>query len=356
MKKSKAQSKVSVPRNQVPLFILAVLFDHGRERGLTRREIESYLEDEHGLSVDRTAVTRNLKQLEQLCDAGAISMFRIDKKGEGNSTWKWRLELESEFDSSEIRFLLDAVIAFPSMPEWQRDDLVLALRRLGGESTTLPGTTRSMDSFFPNKQLFNTISVLDEAIRENRSVSFRLNGYGPDKKLHHDDKWHNVRPFQLLMQNGRYYLLLRYLDSSGEWAEKNYHFRVDLITDIELGEPVDKRKKTLWPKELICNGFNAADYRAKHPILWSDDLETIRFRIMAEHCGWAVDQFGGTVTFSPSAKKDFVEATVRTSPEAVKRWVLTLPVQKIEVLEPESLRESIRKAAQELLEQYRDDE
>lgn len=351
MGKSKPAGKQNVKRNLVPLYLMAVLLDHGLNTQLTQSQITQYLDDDHGITLDRHALIRNLRELKSLCDVGTFPGLTIECDAPGTSRNRWSIVRESEFDTSEIRFLMDAVIAFPSAPEKHRNNLVDNLGRLSKSQGVLPRTTHPMDSFVPNKQLFSTVDLLDCAIQENRSVSFFLNTYGPDKKLYPGEKPNVVRPYQLLMQNGRYYLLARYLKPYPGCEEKNYHFRVDLITDVELGKPLNKEDKSLWPKGLVGADFNVAKYRAEQPLLWSDDIENIRFLISIERCNWAIDRFGSAVEFGKE-HDGFVEATVRSSPTAMLQWAIAHP-KEIRVLEPSHLREEIRERAKEVLAAYK---
>lgn len=351
MGKEKSKAVRSVKRNLVPLYLMAVLLGHGLNTPLTQSQITRHLEDDHGLTLDRHALIRNLRELKHLCDVGTFPGLFIECDAHSGSRNRWSIIRESEFDPSEIRFLVDAVLAFPNVSDKHRNMLVGKLGSLSKSHDVLPRAIQPMDAFFPNKQLFSTVDLLDSAIQENRIVSFYMNAYGPDKKLYPGDEPNVVRPYQLLMQNGRYYLLARYVDPYLGYEEKNYHFRVDLITDVEVGDPVDKKDKALWPKGLVGSSFNVAKYRIEQPLLWSDKLEDIRFRIDVKRCTWAVDLFGSAVEFGKE-QGGFVEATVRSSPTAMLQWAIAHP-KEIEVLEPVHLREEIREKAQEVLKIYK---
>ena len=59
-----------------------------------------------------------------------------------------------------------------------------------------------------NKQLMYVIGVIEDAIENEKKISFIYNDYDTDFKLRlRREKRYIMNPYQLIINNGRYYLL-----------------------------------------------------------------------------------------------------------------------------------------------------
>ena len=52
----------------------------------------------------------------------------------------------------------------------------------------------------------DAIDLIDDAILQGVQIKFDYNKYGADKKMHHSAS-HVVSPYQMILHNGRYYLM-----------------------------------------------------------------------------------------------------------------------------------------------------
>ena len=76
-----------------------------------------------------------------------------------------------------------------------------------------------------NKQIMIVLDVLNDAIENNRKVSFIYNSYGTDFKLHPKrNEPYIVNPYQLVASNGWYYLIGNY-----DKYDNLSHYRIDKI-------------------------------------------------------------------------------------------------------------------------------
>ena len=101
------------------------------------------------------------------------------------------------------------------------------------------------DQMSPNKQLFLTIDILDEAISKGRQVAFSYLEYGTDKNQHvrtdenGEKRVSIVNPYQMAAANGRYYLICNY-----DQYDNVANVRIDRITGIRiLDTPAKDQKK-----------------------------------------------------------------------------------------------------------------
>lgn len=343
-------------QNLLPLYILAVLQAHDRQDGLTQRDIIRFLREDYGLTAERHALARNLKALKHLGDTEPGFGFQLTCSKEAQRASQgtpssvatgWRLVSQSDFDPSETRLLIDSVLAFEVMPPRQRDDLVNRLNALAERQGNLPSVTKPLGGCLVNRELFHTIDVITEALREQKPLEFVLGCYRTDKKLHlsaddtKEPNRHVVLPVQLLVSRGRYYLVAHY-----PGHEKYYHFRVDLMLEAKL----HASSLSAANHDPSNANFNITSYRAMHPFMMGDAPVPIRFRVRSTSLTCVFDQFGDKVDFKRPAG-DFVEACVVASAAATESWALQF-AGTVEILEPTALVKSIRKRVKQLTETY----
>ena len=131
------------------------------------------------------------------------------------------------------------------------------------------------DQMSPNKQLFLTIDILDEAISKGRQVAFSYLEYGTDKNQHvrtdenGEKRVSIVNPYQMAAANGRYYLICNY-----DQYDNVANVRIDRITGIRiLDTPAKDQKKvkglehglnlrSIWRSMFICSPEKARRSRS----------------------------------------------------------------------------------------------
>lgn len=258
------------------LRILHILEDYSDyDHPLTQQQIINILEREYQLPCERKAVGRNISFLRE---AG------VEIESDGRGVWL----AERRFEKSEIQLLIDSVIASRFVDENNANMLIEKLKREGGKyfRPHLRGLYNNDEwQKSPNRELFLTIEVLDEAIEKNCKVEFFYNHYGIDKKLkkRKNDKY-VVSPYHLILKNQRYYLL-----ASPDTSDDLRFFRLDLITGIVLDESPAKQLKTVSGYE---KGFNLSSIVSKLPYMYLEKPERAVFVAKASIMNDIVDWFG----------------------------------------------------------------
>lgn len=153
------------------LCILDILRRYSDEdHRLSQKDIADILRTEYGMSVDRKSIRRNLLGLMEsgyeIEYSESIRMVPNRKTGEPEESYIWSdFYLVRDFTDSELRLLIDGLLFSKHIPYSQCKELIGKLEKLSNVYFrsrtkyihTLP------DSVPPNKQLFYTIEVLDEA-------------------------------------------------------------------------------------------------------------------------------------------------------------------------------------------------
>lgn len=348
------------PKKLLLLNILDILKQYTDENHrLSQREIADILKEKYEMNVDRKAIRRNILNL---LDAGynieyneSVRMVQNPKTGEMEETYIWSdFYLEREIGDSELRLLIDSLQFTNYLPERQRRELIEKLQNL---STVYFRSHVKPVSCLPrekenNKQFFLNIELLDEAIRQQRKISFHYLEYGTDKKLHRKTnadgtvREYIINPYQMAAKENKYYLICNH-----ENYDNISNYRIDRIVDIQiLDDPVKEFEKLSW-----SNGgrLDLKAYMNEHPYMYSSPNVRVKFWICRPMISDVIDIFGEDVTFSEETEKGVVISMV-TNERAAEQFAKNYSPDVI-ILAPQSLRDKLRKNLQDSLSCYETD-
>ncbi len=287
---------------------------------LTQQQIIDYLERDYGIVCERKAVGRNVSYLKEM---------GFDIESEAGGTYL----ASRQFEEGELRLLIDSVLSSRHINAVHSEQLIKKLIALGGRNFNLQvkHVFSVKDwSKSPNKEFFLNIEQVDEAIEKGKMISFDYNKVGLDKKLHRSDS-HIASPYQMILHNQHYYLMLR---------DEKYHkicfYRMDKITKMKI---LDRPAMPLRQNPGYEKGINYHAIATGLPYMFSDKPVLITLRCPDEMTDALCDWFGTDFAAS-KAGEGFFTATLYASEQAMLYWVLQYN-SKVEVLSPPSLRESV---------------
>lgn len=342
----------SIPcKKTLILNILDILKKYSDENHrLSAKEIGDRLEKDYSQKVDRRAIRRNLMNL---FDCGYELKFtkstRTAKNG-GEETIATDWYLVRDFEDSELRLLIDSLLFSKYISRKQCKDLIEKLEGLSNNyfKAKVAHIRTMPENFSENKQIFYTVDILDEAISAKKEVSFKYLDYGTDKKLHHrcdgsgKPKEYTVSPYQMAATNGRYYLIAYqsvYDDIS--------NFRIDRINDIHILE------SPITPLEKLPDfkyGLDLPRHMAEHVYMYTGENVHAVFEAKKYLMGDIIDWFGRDVNIQP-IDDNTIRVSVVVNEQAMVYWALQYGMH-IEVKSPQSLREKVQKAVEEMAEKY----
>lgn len=339
------------PKKMLTMNILDILKRYTDEdHRLSQKEIMDILEREYDMKVERKAVKRNLLNL---IDYGYHVEYsesvRINKKGEEEIVYTdWYLE--RDFSDAELRLLIDSLLFSRHIPYSQCKTLIEKLENLSNRyfKSRVKHIQTLPDNELPNRQLFYTIEILDQAITKGRQVSFHYNEYHTDKMLHpRIDHEGNVRtyivnPYQMAAVNGRYYLICNY-----DKYDDVSNYRVDRITDIQL---LDTPVKPMKNMKGLEHGLNLPKHMAEHVYMFTGESVPVTFRAKKYLLTDLFDWFGKEMQFADETEEE-VTVRVTVNLDAMRKWALQYALH-VKVLKPERLVEMLREDVKQAAEQY----
>ena len=322
---------------------------------LSQKDIVEILQTEYDMTVERKSIRRNILNLMECgyeieCSE-SVRMVPNRKTGEMEESYLWSdFYLVRDFTDSELRLLIDGLLFSKHIPYSQCKELVEKLEGLSNvyfrsrvkHIRTMPETMP------PNKQLFYTIEMLDEAISHRKQVLFHYTSVGLDKKQHprlNDDgnvKVYTVSPYQIAAANGRYYLIC-----NTDPHDNVSHYRLDRIEGIRLLDTPARAQKTVQGLE---HGLNLPKHMAEHLYMFSGESEPVTFRMKKHILNDVIDWFGTDVRFSDESD-DEVTARVEVNLRAMKLWAIQYGPY-VKVLSPDRLAEEVKQGLEDALKQY----
>lgn len=318
------------------LYLLEILQKYtDKDHPLTQKKIAEIMEREYGEVCERKAVMRNLDNLRDM----GYDVVHLSRKG-------YYLG-ERDFEESELRLLIDSVLASRHIP--------------AGQARRLTDKLISQSSIHFKKQmhhvhniermehedetdLFYTIEQISRAIEEKKKVSFFYNKYGADKKLHHTTPMKQmVNPYQIVVANGRYYLI-----GNVDKYSNVTHFRIEKITETEI---MEDRAKPQQEVDELKNGLDLPTHMAEHMYMFSGKSSWITLKVEKWGINDVIDWLGKDIDITD--KEGYFVVRFKANEQAIGYWAVQFG-SSVEVLEPESLRNQVREIVEKIYEKYRD--
>ena len=314
------------------LYILDYLQKNSHESKPVRaNELIHMLQEQHGISCDRKTVYSDIAALQ---DYG-VDIVSVPGKNGGYHI------ASRNFDLPELKLLIDAVQSSRYLTEAKSRELIEKLctqcneqdARLMRRNVLVSGRVKSM-----NESIYNNVDYIQEAISQNRQITFRYFDWDLGGKRRYRDKSYTASPYGLCQDNENCYLL----------ALSQRHgitsYRVDRMTDIRLTD--SQREPCL---ELTGKAFVQHANRLFQ--MFAGDQVTVKLRFHRELINVVVDRFGKDTMLIPDGDDHFTfTVSVAVSPMFLS-WVIGFGA-KAKVLYPDSVANACKDLCRQTLSQY----
>ena len=300
---------------------------------LTQKEIMHLLKSNYDMECDRRSVKNNIQCLKEL--------------GYEISADKGYYLIEREFDDAELRMLIDSVLFSKNLTQCQAKNLIEKLKKMSNRYfyskvshvSNLPELHHG-----DNKHLMYAVYKINEAISQNKKISFIYNAYGEDLKLHPKrEEAYLVNPYQMVANNGRYYLIGNY-----DKYDNISHYRIDKMTQIEI---VEERVKPTHQVKDTKYGFNLPKHMAEHIYMFSGPSIKIKLAVEDSIFNDLIDWFGKDFYIVEKLEDGRILISLKCNEQAFFYWALQYGVY-VEVIEPLQLRAKVGEAVKKMYERY----
>ena len=241
------------------------------------------------------------------------------------------------FELPELKLLIDAVQSSRFLTEKKSRELIEKLckecsvheAKLGRRDVLVSGRVKSM-----NETIYYNVDTIQEAIGQNRQISFRYFDWNLDGTRKYREKDYVASPYGLCQDNENCYLLA-FSDRHGITS-----YRVDRMADIQL----------LSENRIPCpelTGKNLVEHANRLFQMFSGDAVDVKMRFHRSLVNVVIDRFGRDVMLIPDGEDHFVfTARIAVSPLFLS-WIIGFG-SKAKILHPSSVADRCR----EVLNQY----
>ena len=294
-------------------------------------ELQEMLLRQHNIECDRKTIYSDVAALQ---DYG-VDIVSLPGKGGGYYI------ASRNFELPELKLLIDAVQSSKFLTEKKSRELIEKLcsqcsvydARLMRRDVLVSGRVKSM-----NETIYYNVDAIQDAIAENRQISFRYFDYGLDGTRQYREREYRASPYGLCQDNENCYLLAH----SPRHGATSY--RVDRMSDIlSLEEP-----------RLPCpelTGKALTEYANRLFQMYSGQTADVKLRFHRSLVNVVIDRFGRDILLIPDGEEHFVSTVnVAVSPMFLS-WVIGFG-SKAKVLYPQSVVEACQAMCREALSQY----
>lgn len=298
--------------------------------GVTVNEIIDHLAT-LDIDAERKSIYDDIIQLTDIYGADIISV-------RNGTRHEYRLA-SREFESAEVRLLVDAVEASKFITQKKSGALINKLKTLAGptESRELSGQVFVLGRIKSMEEtIYYNVDAINRAIGDNVNIRF---GYfewtvKKQKRLRHDGKKYTVSPQALCWDNQNYYLIA---NDNGTLK----HFRVDKMKDIEITDE----------KSLKHPDFDERRYANSIFGMYGGDEKQVTLRCNNSLAGAIIDRFGKNVMLIPSDDTHFdVTVSVKISPQFYG-WVCGFGAD-VQITAPIDVADDYKNMLKEILKDY----
>lgn len=257
------------------LYIAKLLYEETDEQHrVTADYIVKRLQDK-GIVCERKSVYRDLETL---------SAFGMDiVRGSKGAYLASRM-----FELPELKLLVDAVQSSKFITEAKSRELIAKLSHLTNHQEAVKLTNQVVVHNrvkAMNESIFYNVDAIQEAIRENKQITFTYYMWNVDKELvpRRDGARYILSPWFFEWDNDKYYLV-GYEEDSAQMR----HYRVDKMKSIEVNDTARLGREVYEAIDLSVYGSQTFG-------MFGGEPTTVRLSVDASLAGAMIDHFGADV-------------------------------------------------------------
>lgn len=331
---------MEVRRGQkLKLLYLIEILKHGTDEDhpMSAQEICREL-DKCGVSAERKSI---YSDIDYLMNYGYDIIYtRVPKPG--------YFLASREFETPEIYLLCDAIRTAKFITPKKSRELVQKLQnmlstyQMAGLET---GLYISADLKCRNEEIFYNIDAISRAIAEKKKISFKygVHTLNENREVVVKYKQHVISPYAQTWQDDHYYLLGNY-----DKYDNIIHFRIDRIRSVSI---LDEKARPFSEVSEYKEIFDVADYTRGLFNMFGGKTENIELKCEISLLEQIIDRFGVGIFVRNVTDTHFSFSVKAVASEAFITFIMNFG-NRIEIIGPAHLRESINKRISEIKEVY----
>ena len=236
---------------------------------------------------------------------------------------------DRNFDTAEVRILIDAVEASSFITPEKTDRLVDKLASLAGShkgeviknNIVVFDTTKR-----ENEQIYYNVFNINEAIITKKKISFKYYKYNAkrEKVAMHDGKPYTVNPIATMVSNDNYYLI-----ATSDKYKDVAHYRIDRMENVKI-----TREDFTLPVEL--KDFDPKRKKKQLFQMYLGEMKNVTFEIEPDIVEVIFDKFGNNTKLAPYGDKYRFTTEIQIS-DSFFGWCMGLGT-RIEIISPREVK------------------
>ncbi|MBE6774923.1 MAG: WYL domain-containing transcriptional regulator [Ruminococcaceae bacterium] len=296
---------------------------------------------EKGITCERKSVYSDVKALKEY----GVDIATVKKPFTGYAV------LARDFEVPEIRLLIDAVQAADFISPKKTKELI---EKMGTLCSSFQSRALQKQVYIDhrvkcaNEEVYYNIDVVSRAIQQKRKISFiyyKRKLRDGEKVIVSDEKEFTVSPYALIWSNDHYYLV-----SNNEKYDNLMHTRIDRMKKVSI---TGDRSRDFSEVSEYRNYFDVADYSSKSFNMYSGDTQRLVISCDNSILEEIIDRFGDEGIRADKDEGRFILSSRCVVSEGLASWIMQFG-GKVEILEPQRLREDVIKKAEEIFSVYRE--
>ena len=302
-------------------------------------------------ALERLRLTYGMDENGNWCNEDIKLHYEVVYRSSSDIYKQYWLEIckDQQFTDEELMFLMDAVQFSKHVDQGFAEEITGKLADLSNNkySGIFEFHTKVNTKDYPvRKDFFVTLGDINEAIHQQRMISFHDNRFDVDKKLHHVSETPLVVcPYRIVVTDGNYYLLCGFKGSSSVRS-----YRIDKITDVQILDESFTASIVLKNVTAYAN-----EYLLEHRYLNPGVSVKVMLEIDRQILDEVIDSFGDKITIDrKGAGSNRLTVCVKSSEKDVIDWAMRNG-EYAEIIEPDYLREALLERLWNIRSLYRED-
>lgn len=255
---------------------------------------------------------------------------------------------ERNFETAEVRLLIDAVLAAPFITLKKTKELISKLK----EQLSIYQAKNIQNNLyidnrlkFNNEEIFYTIDAINEAITKNYKVKFNYhhNTIVNNKIVLDSGKEITLSPYALIWSNDKYYVV-----GNHDKYDNLSNYRLDRIKNIDI---ICEPSRHFSEVSNYENYFDVSDYVNKNVNMYVGEQEIVELICSRNFLECLVDKFGNHMELYNSGQSQITAKIKVYTSSALIDWLLQNS-DKVYVKSPKYVREQVKDKIKNIYSNY----
>ena len=191
-----------------------------------------------------------------------------------------------------------------------------------------------------NNDLFYNIEIIQEAIENNKKISFKYKKPYIEKENRKTP--YVVNPYFLINSQGRYYLVCNY-----DYYDEISNYKLEFIKDIKI---LDEARKPIRKLNNYANDINITKYINEHFYAFGKKTVNATLKLSSENAAiYVLEWFGSSAKIYK--KGDTFYADLSANEMALIYWCLQYG-ENVELVSPADTRQKIKNTLNDICKKY----